>query len=289
MNLEWDAIRVFLMVAERASFSRAARELGISQPTVSRRVDDLEQALGVRLLVRRARGALPTPAGEQLLVQARRMADGASAAGRISTHDHAPRRIRISATEGIGTLWLPHQLAALGGANVELVIDNAASDLAAREADIAIRLFRNKQPNLVVQRVGTLDFGLFATRAYLARRGTPRRLDDLAAHDHVGFLDRGGPTPSYMRWLRELVPSDRFVVSASSLLAMYELARADAGLVLGTTAWLATDRTLVRVLPRARPPTMGIWLAVHADVRRDSEIGRVTEALSARLAAIATS
>ncbi len=234
---DWEGYRVFLAVAERGSFSNAARELGISQPTASRAIDALERALGTRLLVRRSRGVLPTPAGDRVLASARQMAVAAYTATRAGGAAVVERRIRISATEGLGTIWLPYRLGELTSdarLHVDLVIDNA-SDLAARQADIAIRLFKPRQPDLVAKKVGTLGFGFFASPRYLRERGTPRRLDDLSRHDHVGYLDRG-TLPSYMRWLRDLVPTERFVANASSLLAMHELARVDRGIVLGTQA-----------------------------------------------------
>jgi DNA-binding transcriptional LysR family regulator len=284
---DWDGYRVFAAVVERGSFSRAAGELGISQPTASRRVDELERSLGARLLVRRARGVVPTPAGERVAAEVRRMAQAAVLAGAAATGAAGParRRVRISATEGFGAVWLPHRIAELRAGHpelaIEIVVDNAASDLGARQADLAVRLFRPRQADLVARRVGSVGFGLFAAQRYLAARGAPRRLDDLAKHDHVGFIDRGALAPSYLRWLRKIVPEDRFVASASSLLAMTELARAGTGIVLGTVALLAADPRLVRILPRARPPAMDIWLAVHADVRRDPDVVLVMDRLAA--------
>ena len=282
---DWDAYRVFMGVAERGSFSRAARELGISQPTASRRIDALEHRLGARLLVRRSRGVVPTPAGERVLAEARRMASSVETAARLTSPTGAPavHRVVISATEGLGAVWLPHHVAELQPAShvrIDIVVDNAASDLSTRQADIAIRLFRPRQADLVARKVGTLGFGFFAARAYLAERGRPRRLDDLRHHDHIGFLDRGTGPPTYMTWLRRYVPDDRFVTRTSSLLAMAELARAGLGIVLGTAALLVDDPSLDRLLPRAQPPRMDIWLAVHADVRRDPDVVRVLDALT---------
>jgi DNA-binding transcriptional LysR family regulator len=280
----WDGFRVLLAVAEKGSFSAGARALGISQPTAGRQIEALEQALGARLLVRRSRGVVPTPAGEGVVAEASRMAEGARAAVRRAAGEalDAPAVVRISATEGLGALWLPHRLgpllAAQPGLRVELVVDNEPVDLAARQADIAVRLFRPKQQDLVARKVGRLSFGLFASPAYLESRGTPRRLADLARHDHVGFVERG-PLPSYMRWLRELVPAERFVVSTSGLLSMYETARAGHGIVLGTKVLLGADARLRPVLPRARPPSMDVWLAVHADVRKNPVVGRAYDAL----------
>lgn len=289
-DADWDGFRALLAIADRGSFSKGARELGISQPTASRRIDELERALGTRLLVRRNRGILPTPAGERVLAEVRRMASGASAATRVVAGEPSagPRRIRISVTEGLGTLWLPHQLAGLSegmpGLRIDLVIDNLATDLSSRQAELAIRLFRPRQPDLVARKLGAVEFGFFASRVYVAAHGTPRQLRELARHDHVDFLERGTTAPSYVRWLRQLVPEGRFVVGASSLLAMHELARAGRGIVLGTAALLGEDRQLVRLLPRAKPPAMEIWLAVHADVHRDPDVTRVSDRLAALLA-----
>lgn len=292
---DWDAYRVLLHVVDRGSFSRAAGELGISQPTASRRLEELERALGARLLVRRSRGVVPTPAGERVLAEARRMATSAMAALRVASGAHGPsvRRVRIAATEGLGAIWLPQHIEALRGGDrdlaIELVIDNAATDLASRQADIAVRLFRPRQPDLVARSVGTLGFGLYASPQYLATRPAPRRLADLAKHDHIGFVERGIALPSYMKWLRRLVPPERFVTSAGSLLAMFELARAGQGLVLGTIALLDGDRRLVRCLPRAKPPPMDIWLATHVDVRRDPDVALVMDRLAEIFRAAAAS
>jgi DNA-binding transcriptional LysR family regulator len=282
---DWDAYRVLLRVVERGSFSRAAAELAMSQPTASRRVDELERALGARLLVRRARGVVPTPAGERVVAEAKRMALSATAASRMATGELAPttRRVRISATEGLGVLWLPPRVQQLRANDpqlaIELVIDNLATDLSARQADIAIRLFKPRQPDLVAKNVGTLGFGFYAAPSYLADRAPPRRLADLAKHDHVGYIDRGVAAPPYQRWLRKLVPEERFVASSSSLLGMIELARAGQGIVLSTAALL--DDNLERLLPRARPPSMDIWLAAHVDVRRDPDVAAVFDRLAA--------
>ncbi len=287
---DWEGFRALLAVVESGSFSSAARGLGISQPTASRRIAQLESALGARLLVRRSRGVVATPAGERVLAQVRRMAEGATAAVRIASGDASRlgRPVRITATEGLGTLWLPPRIAALRaevpGLRVEVLVDNAAADLAARQADIAIRLFRPRQPDLVARKVGSLGFGFFAAPAYLAARGVPRRLADLARHDHVGFIERGLVMPAYVRWLRRMVPEERFVVSASSVPSMIELARAGSGILLGTLVLLVPDRTLVRLLPKARPAPLDIWLAAHVDVRRDPEVVRVLAALDAMFA-----
>lgn len=282
-DLDWDGLRVFLAVAERRSFSAGARVLNISQPTAGRRVEALEKALGVRLLVRQNRGAVPTPVGEEVLAEARRMADGAGAAVRRASGEEATSPVvRLAVTEGLGTRWLPSRLAAhrLEGVRLELLVDNATTDSGSRDADLALRLFKPRQPNLVARKLATLGFGLFAAPSYLARRGTPRRLIELRRHQHVGVVERGPAVSAPLQWHRKLAPKEQFIVSSTSLLSMAELARAGFGITVATVALYANDPGLVRVLPGARPPRLEVWLSTHGDLRRDSAVMRVAEVLT---------
>jgi DNA-binding transcriptional LysR family regulator len=284
-SVDWDGFRVLLAVIDRGSFSAGARALGISQPTAGRKVAALEESLGTRLLLRRNRGVALTPAGEQIVEDVRRMADGAMAAVRRAGggDPEVLSRVRISATEGLGALWLPRRLLPLAQAEptlrLELVVDNAPVDLASRQADIAVRLFRPSEPDLIVRRVGRIAFGLYASAAYLAARGTPRRVADLAKHDVIGFGD-ARVLPSYVRWLNKIVPAERFVIHTASLLAQQEAARAGFGIAIGTRVILDGDSRLRRVLPRASIPTMDAWLAVHSDVRRNAAVARVHDFLT---------
>ncbi len=282
-SLDWDGLRIFLAVAERRSFSAGARALHISQPTAGRRVEALEKTLGVKLLVRQNRGAIPTPVGEEVLSEARRMSERAAAAMRRASGEDASHPIvRIAVSEGLGTRWLPSRLAEhrLEGVRLELLLDNATSDFASRDADIALRLFRPRQPSLVTRKVATLGFGLFAAPSYLSRRGTPRRLIELRRHEHVGVVDRGASVAPALQWHRKLAPREQFVVSASSLLSMAELARAGFGITVATAALYAGDPGLVRVLPGARPPRLDVWLTTHGDLRRDPAVMRVAQVLT---------
>lgn len=289
--MDWDGFRVLLAVIERGSFSAGARALGISQPTAGRKVAALEGELGARLLLRKNRGVALTPTGEQIVDDLRRMSEGAAAAmRRASGADPTPTSlVRISATEGLGALWLPRQLNALStkdpSLRFELVVDNAAVDLSRRQADIAVRLFRPREPDLIARKVATVAFGLYASPSYLKQHGTPARLADLGKHNVIGFGD-SGILPSYATWLKKLVPPERFVLRTTSLLAQQEAARAGFGIVIGTRAILDEDPRVKRVLPRARIPAMEAWLAVHADVRRNAAVARVYDFLVAAFASI---
>ena len=279
-GLDWEACRVFFSVARAQSFSAAAKELGLSQPTVGRRVAALEEALGARLVVRRARGLVLTLDGEALLADVRRMDEAFSGALRRARHgsaakDEAP--IRISASEGLA-LHLARRLVDHRDLRVELVVDNLTVDLARRQADIGVRLYRPDQPDLVTRKVGTLRFGLYASPGYLAARGTPRKLSELEGHDLIRFA--GANVPPYERWLAERTAGASSRLSATSLVAQHEAARAGWGISAGSCVVLGPDPALRRVVPKASLPSMEVWLTAHADVKKSPRVSRAWGILS---------
>jgi len=183
---DWTGLQYLLAVAETGNQSAAARRLGVSQPTVGRRLARLEADLDTRLHDSTPDGIVLTPAGERLLKHARRIEQEALAARRtIGGGDSALEgTVRISAIEALGITWLTPALARLHaihpGIRIELLIENAAVNLLRREADIAVRLFRPAQDALVARHLGRHAMGLYASHAYLDAHGAPDTLDDLA-------------------------------------------------------------------------------------------------------------
>jgi len=282
--IDWDACRVFLEVARTHSFSAAGRALGLSQPTVGRRIAALEQAVGTRLVVRRARDLGLTADGEAFAVEARRMEDAFGAAvrrARADADDVDDTPVRVSATEGLA-MHLIRRLVDARGVRLQLVVDNTTVDLSRRVADIAVRLYRPQQVDLIARRLGQLRFGLYAAPSYLARHGTPRRTADLAAHQLVRL--HTPVLPAHERWLEERAAGASTRLWVTSLLAQHEAARAGWGIAAAAHLVLAGDPALRPVLPRASLPSMEVWLAAHADVRKSVRVGRAWELLSTTLA-----
>ena len=173
----WDLYRTFLTVLAHGSLSAAARELGLTQPTIGRHIDALEQAVG-----RSQSGLLPTDAAQLLAPFAQTMAASSSALLRAASghRDRIDGTVRISASEVIAVEVLPPILAALQDRHPELEIELSASDtvedLLNREADIAVRMMEPQQDALVVRRIGDIPIGCYAHHAYLEKHGTPQTL-----------------------------------------------------------------------------------------------------------------
>jgi DNA-binding transcriptional LysR family regulator len=287
--LDWTSLRDFLAVAETGSLSRAARRLGLSQPTLTRRMAALEERFRTELFRRTARGVELTEAGESLLEPARQMEQEAHAAevaltGRDSALAGA---VRVTATEGLGIHWLTPELAAFQALHpaieIDVLIQNETVNLLRREADIALRLGRPRQSDLVARKLAVLAFGLYGSTAYLERHGRPARQADLAGHRAVVF-DEARQDRGYAPWLEPLLSAGSVAYRTNSLQA--QIAAMRAGYGIGAAARFVADRhgELDRVLPELET-TLDVWLVTHAGLRRSARIRAVFDFLAERLAA----
>ncbi len=284
--LDWTTLRDFLAVAEAGSLSAAARRLGVSQPTLTRRVAALEERFQTQLFHRTTRGLELTEAGESILEPARHMEQDAQAVElAVSGRDRAlAGSVRITATEMLGSDWLTPELASFHrehpAIEIQVLIDNANLNLLRREADIALRLGRPRQADLVGRKVGRLVFGLYAARSYLDRAGRPAKSEDLAQHDCVAFDDalrHRGPGS----WLEELVARGRIVYRANSVRAQLAAIRAGFGIGGHSSAFADPLPELERVFPDLGLE-LELWLVTHAGLRRSARIRAVFDYLAER-------
>jgi DNA-binding transcriptional LysR family regulator len=286
---DWSLMRSFLAVAEAGSLSAAARALGLSQPTLGRQIADLERTLGVALFARHPRGLRPTEAGQALVAPARAMrAAAAEAALAAAGRAAAPRgTVRVTASVFVAHHLLPPVLARLRTDVPEIVVDLVASDasdnLLFREADIALRMYRPTQLDMVTRHLGDLPLGFFAARSYLARRGAPARFADLPDHDLVGY-DRDERLIAGLRAAGLPATRDWFAVRCDSQTVYWELVRAGAGIGIGQAAVADRDPQVVPVLAEAALPVLPVWLTAHPAVRHTPRVARVWDALAAGLA-----
>jgi DNA-binding transcriptional LysR family regulator len=284
----WDLYRTFLAVLREGSLSGAARSLGLTQPTIGRHIEALEQAVDFQLFTRSQRGLAATEAALELRPYAEALSSTAASLLRAASGQSSAVKgtVRVSASEVVSVEVLPPILAALRERYPELVIElavsNTVEDLLRRDADIAVRMVEPGQEALVVKRLGTISLGLHAHRRYLDRRGTPKRYEDLAAHDVIGF-DRETPA---LRSLLKNVPRfdvSRFALRTNSDLAQLAAIRAGFGIGVCQVALARRDRDLVRVLPDAFELKLGTWLAMHENLRSTPRCRIVFDALAAGL------
>jgi DNA-binding transcriptional LysR family regulator len=284
----WDELRTFLEVSRDGSLSGAARRLGLTQPTVGRHIDALEDALGVTLFTRSPRGLNPTAAAKALAPHSEAMAAAAAALARSASSAAAIDRgvVRVTASETMGAEALPAIFAGFRARNpgiaIELVVTNRNQDLARGDADIAVRMIRPTQSGLVARRIGVTRIRLYAHRDYLARFGEPRSLADLANHCFIGF-DRDNQTFRSAGALAKSLTREDFGFRCDSDLA--QLAALRAGVGVGGCQDAIARRTpdLIPVLPNAFQMTLEVWLVMHRDLKTAPRVRLMFDWLAAGL------
>ena len=279
--LPWDDLRIFLAVHRARSHAGAARALRVASTTVGRRMAALESAVGARLFTRAPEGLAATAAARALLPRAERVeAELLEAERELAGADARPTgTIRITCGDGFAAYVLapalPAFLAAHPGLSVEVRGDIHALDLTRGEADVAVRNFRPRERSLVARRLGLEALGLYASPAYLARRGVPRTSRDLAAHDLI-LYERDLDRMRSQAWFREVAAGGRVAVRVSTTTIMHAACVAGAGVALLTAHVASCDPRCARVLPRLETPTLEVWAVTHPDLRSSA---RVTVAL----------
>ena len=273
-NIGWELYRSFLRVMQEGSLSAAARALGSTQPTVGRHIAQLERALNITLFIRAQGGLTPTEAANALLLPATEMASLAEAMERVASSqgDGIQGTVRITTSDVIGTEILPTIFAEMvklfPKITLELVLSDKAQDLLNREADIAIRLFRPTQTQLIARRIGNIDVGFFAHKEYLKTQGTPTTLADLNEHRLIGF----DKVTNYIRTAEKTLPfsvdKNNFCFRTDSNVAQLALIRAGAGIGICQVGLASQDKNLVRLLSDDFNFEMDTWVTMHEDLRK---------------------
>ncbi|MGN6515283.1 MAG: LysR family transcriptional regulator [Rhizomicrobium sp.] len=290
MDLGWDHYRSFLAVARRGSLSGAARDLDLTQPTLGRHIAALEKAAGAKLFTRSQTGLKPTQAALELVPHAEAMAASAEAWQRAASGEAGTARgiVRVTASEIVGVEILPPMLAAFRekhpGIVIELSLSNLNQDLLRREADIAVRMVKPTQKALVARKIGDVELALFAHRRYLARHGTPEKLEDLLAHTIIGFDADNAPVRG-MKGPGLPVTRELFAFRSDSDHAQLAMLRAGFGIAGAHTRIAVRDKNLVRLPVDAFEMTLPVWLVMHEDMRNVRRIRLLYEHLAQGLRA----
>lgn len=267
----WDFYRTLLAVLEHGSLSAAARELGLTQPTVGRHIEGLEQALDRQLFTRSPQGLMPTEAALALKPFAEILSSTTAALLRAAADDgdRVSGTVRISASEVIGVEVLPPILARLQedhpDLEIELSTTDTVEDILHRKADIAVRMAEPSQEALVVRRIGQIPLGLFGHRGYLDRHGTPQNMDEALGHRLVGF-DRQHAYIRAMAKRYPLLDGIRYTFRTDSNLAQLAAIRAGVGIGVCQVGLVQDDPDMIRLLPDFELP-LGTWVAMHEDMR----------------------
>jgi DNA-binding transcriptional LysR family regulator len=282
---DWDDLRYFLAVHRNATLARASSALGINATTVGRRLASLEERLEARLFDRTPDGYALTPAGRDLLARAEAIEAETFAIDRaLMGADQRPMGIvRLTATETLATRFVMPHLPAFRAKYPEITLalecTNRTVSLARREADVALRLARPREDNVVTRRVGAVHVGLYGAEHYFDRRGMPEDPETtLEGHDVILFADSRAFAVEN-EWLEPRVAHARIAMRSDSVSSIYAAAVAGVGLALLPAAVADRDTALRRVPTASSPASREIWQTVHADLQKNKRVRVVLDFL----------
>lgn len=290
--LDWDKLRIFHHAAESGSFTHAAEKLGMSQSAVSRQISALEDDLGLKLFIRHARGLVLTEVGEQLFRTAHRMAwELQQVETQMSESQDVPSGpLIVTTTVGIGSTWLSSRLNEFMTLypliQLEIRLNDSELDLAMREADVAIRLHRPNQSEMIQRRLFTVHNHFYAAQSYLAEYGTPKSVEDLDTHRVISF---GEPVPSYLgdiNFLERLGRPDnsprRATLRVNAIYGMMQACRAGIGIAMLPDYVTEKEDGLTQVLSEIEIPAYEAYFVYPPALKNSKRVGVFRDFLVAK-------
>ena len=291
--MDWDKVRIFFNVAEAGSFTRAGDALGLSQSAVSRQISALERELKAPLFHRHARGLILTEQGDLLFRAARDMKMRLETTrGRLAETSERPAgELKVTATVGVGSIWLAQRVAEFldlyPDIRIQLILTNEELDLAMREADVAVRLRRPAQPDLIQRRLFTVHFHVYASADYIKRFGEPKTLEELDDHRIVSF--GGEQQPSYlmaMHWLstagREGQEPRQYHYVVNNITALKLAVETGAGIGVLPDYAVDGNSLLTQILRDVELPSLDSYLVYAEEMRSVARVQAFRDFLVAK-------
>ncbi|MBI4923739.1 MAG: LysR family transcriptional regulator [Devosia nanyangense] len=285
---DWALWRSFSAVVANGSLSAAARRIGYSQPTLGRHIETLEQQLGVALFDRTLQGLRPTEtalrlyqsvsAAEAKLSEATLIAEG-------STGD-LEGTVRITASTVVSHYILPAILRSIReqfpAIALELVPSDSVENLLLRESDIAVRMFRPTQLELIAKKLGELPIVCTAHASYLGARGTPATPAELIGHSLIG-LDRSDLIITEAKKIGIDLKRSDFALRTDSQTGGWELLKAGLGIGFAQASLVGDTPGMRALLPMLKIPPLDVWLTTHRELFLSPRIRAIYDRLAVGL------
>ena len=285
-NMNWDDFRYFIATAETGSLTSAAKKLGSNQPTVGRHVDALESALGTKLFQRTVKGLILTEEGEFVLEQTKSIQSSVLKVQRKTQGEKVEfsGTVRVALPEGLCLEVLTPLLTEFYNQypdiNLVLNVSSGAANLTKGEADIAVRLFRPKDANLVVKCLGSMLLGLYASSDYIKRYGLPANDSELKNHRIISYGDQLSNL-SENQWLIEHAGQSSSILCSDNTTTRLKATIEGVGISIQPQIFCEKNTELVPILEQVELPSHKVWMVYHNDLRHLGRIRAVVEFLTA--------
>lgn len=280
--MDWDKLRIFHAVALAKSFTRAGDTLNLSQSAISRQISALEDGLQVSLFHRHARGLLLTEQGEILFSTVSEILQRLSSAENalLETRERPKGPLKITVPVGFGTAWLAHHMqefnAGYPDITVTLLVDDRELDLTMREADVAIRLYPARHPDLVQRHLVTLENGLYASHDYVRQHGAPKRAEDFGQHRLISYPGEVRLPFEGMNWMLRagLRPGEerKAVLKINNIVGIYYAVCSGLGIASLPHYLASQSDELVHILPELEGPKVDVYFIYPLELKNSKRI-----------------
>lgn len=286
----WHLLQSFAEISAAGSLSAAAQTSDSSQPTLSRHLAQLESHLGHRLFFRTSAGLTLTPEGAAVQSHVEAMAQSAAQLSFTQPmQGHIDGTVRITASQIAATYLLPPMLTRLHdthpGLSLEVVASDQTDNLLRREADLAVRMYRPTQNDLIAKKVAELPIGIYASRSYAAAHGLPATPDDLTGHKIIGY-DRSTLIIDGMQQVGLRVDRSFFAFRSDDQVVCWRMVQAGFGIGFGQRTMGDNDPNLVPVWPQMDIGHIPVWLTAHQELRMSPRVRICFDHLASSFAAL---
>jgi DNA-binding transcriptional LysR family regulator len=279
--LDWDKLRIFHAVAEAGSLTHAGESLGLSQSAVSRQIGALETQLNATLFHRHARGLILTEQGELLYRTARdifaRLA--VTEAMIADAKDKPSGELCVTTTVAFGTVWLAPRIKEFmdlyPDIRIEMVVDDRELDLSMREADVAIRMWKPTQADLVYRKLITVHNHIYASVDYIARYGAPQTIEDMDRHHLVVYGEEAPAHFNNINWLLhagEPTTPREPILSVNNVYGVMQAVASGLGIASLPDYMIEGNSRIVRVLPNLDGPGFDTYLVYPEELRNTKRL-----------------
>lgn len=284
LNFDWNRAKAFLETAEKGSYSAAAKALNLTQSTLGRQVQALEDELGVVLFERTGKGIQITPIGLDLIEHVKAMAEGAAklSLAAMGQSEDLEGLVTITASEANSAFLLPQFVKKIRnlapGIKIEIVARNDSADLRKREADIAVRNFQPKQPDLIMKKVSDAQGNFYATKEFIKNNGPFKTIKDLSKANFISVGDLSG----YIEGLRAYglnLTKENFSIITESHFVHWNLVKDGLGIGIMPNYIGDKDKSVERVLKSFKGINFSTWIVSHRELKTNRRIRFVFDQL----------
>ena len=269
---DWNDLRYFLAVARTGSTIAAAKELGVNQTTVQRRLAELEDRIGCKLVERHPTGYQLSALGQELLPCAKSVEEAIAGLERrlLSIDKALTDTIRITCPEALVNPLVKPLVDAFQarypGLLIDLIVTERLLDLSRGEADISIRGGEPRDDVLIGRKISDNPWAVYASRSYIERHGRPKRPEDIVHHAIVDF---GVAANLHLgKWLQSVAPHAKVAVHSETVIGALTAVKSGAGLAILPVQLGDPEKDLVRVIDPVPELMSKVYLLVHPDLRK---------------------